>query len=120
VAIVLAAPGELPVTGFQVLGHRLFEHLLQYDLHTLPDASLHVPFHDLLEFLLRGQVCLLTQPTTYQTLSTYQLQTVISNVDKRVDTVRWDYGSTASFLSKHHHLALPIAGARRMCWATVK
>jgi hypothetical protein len=45
------------------------EDLLQNSLHAFSDAGLHVVLDVLIESLIGGQVCLLTQPTTYQTLS---------------------------------------------------
>ena len=43
--------------------------LLQDGLHALPDPGLQVPLHVLIEPLIRGQACLLTQPIAYQALS---------------------------------------------------
>jgi hypothetical protein len=43
----------------EVLGHLLLEDLLQDGLDALPYPGLHVSLHVVLEFLLRGQVCLL-------------------------------------------------------------
>ena len=37
-----------------MFGHLFFENFLQDGLHTLPDPGFHIPFHGVLEFLLRG------------------------------------------------------------------
>jgi hypothetical protein len=55
-----------------MLGHLFPKDLLRDGLHTLSYPSLHVALDVLIESLVRGQVCLLTQPTTYQTLSAHQ------------------------------------------------
>jgi hypothetical protein len=73
VSIAFSSPGrrELSVAGFEVVGHLLLEDLLKDGLYALADPGLHVQLHVVLEVIvLRGQVVsLLTQPTTYQTLS---------------------------------------------------
>jgi hypothetical protein len=68
VAVALSSPGggELVVADLQVLGHLFFEDLLEDGLDALANPGLHV----VVELTFRGQVVsLLTQPTTYQTLS---------------------------------------------------
>src|SRR5215204_6264965 len=47
-----------PISLHNAIGVRssLFENFLQDGLHTLPDPGFHIPFHGVLEFLLRGQV----------------------------------------------------------------
>src|SRR5215210_9110995 len=72
VAVALPSPGggQLAVAGFKVLGHLLLEDLLEDGLHALANPGLHVQLHVVVELMFRGQVVsLLTQPTTYQTLS---------------------------------------------------
>jgi len=55
-----------------VLGHLLLEDFLEDGLHALANPGLHVQLHVVVELMFRGQgVSLLTQPTTYQTLSEY-------------------------------------------------
>jgi hypothetical protein len=74
VTVALSSPGggKLSVAGLEVLAHHLLlEDLLQDGFHALANPSLHVQLHVVVEVLMfRGQVVsLLTQPTTYQTLS---------------------------------------------------
>src|SRR3712207_861252 len=69
-----------------MLAHLFFEHLLKDRLHALPDPSLHVALHLMVELLVRGQVCLLTQPTTYQTLSHIPSLVITEDGDTLLDT----------------------------------
>src|SRR5215203_2984997 len=84
VAVTLSSPGwgQLPVVGFKVLGHLLLEDLLEDGLHALANPGLHVQLHVVVELMFRGQVVsLLTQPTTYQTLSVIIIVGLIHLID---------------------------------------
>src|SRR5215211_3561033 len=112
VAVALSSPGrsELPVAGFEVLGHLLLENLFEDDLHALADSGLYVQLHVMLELvLLRGQVppfSLNPQPIRH-----YLLRQIVVRIPPLLTGER-RVSQKPSFLV---HLQLPVYGVLGAC-----